>query len=88
MPLQDLEKDMFLLSAPSSLYLHPPPNLHSLKHGLLEDRTWMPKVVLVRRSTFTAIIKQTRDRLIDDKEEILTEDAAQWWTTHLAYMRT
>lgn len=63
----------------------PSPTLHSLKHGLLEDRTWMLKVMLLRKvhwSTFTTIIKQTRGRLIDDKEEILAEDAAQWWSTH------
>lgn len=91
MPLQDLKKDKFLLSSPSSLYLHPPPTLHSLKHGLLEDRIWMPKVMLVSKvywSTFTTIIKQTRGRLIDSKEEILAEDVAQWWSTHIAYMRT
>lgn len=27
---------------------------------------------------FTTVIKQTRDRLIDYKEEILAEDVAQW----------
>lgn len=47
MPLQDLRKDMFLLSAPSSLYLHPPQpythwNMGSWKteHGCPRSCCW------------------------------------------------